>query len=336
MSGPTQWDAKRLKPKSTNLLRLGLSGWAEGFRIEVPFFVIVGKKRRPQGLLIAGVHGDEYEGVAALQDLAKEIRPEELAGTLVIVPVANPQAFFAGTRRNPVDQGDLNRSFPGNPKGSQSERLAHLLFQEVVLGSDCILSMHCWSKEATVLPYVEYPDEATPAARKSRTAAAALGLEFLHPYRWPHGMLVAAAVRRGIPAIEPEVGGMGMVTPSGQRVYRDIVYRFLKHLGVLPAANEIDSSPFPEPKIIDHTDCLANYAGFFRGRVNAGDPVAKGGLIGTVHSLTGKAVEHVRAPRAGTVGILRTFCSVQSGDRLAQLFWVAAGRSSTQPRLRLR
>jgi predicted deacylase len=70
--------------------------------------------------------------------------------------------------------------------------------------------------------------------------------------------------------------------------------------------------------------------------VSAGDRVAKGGIIGTVHNLTGKAVEHVRAPRAGTVGILRTFCSVQPGDRLAQLFWVAAGRSSTQPRLRLR
>jgi predicted deacylase len=312
-----------------------LSGWAQGFRIEIPFFVFVGKERQPQGLLIAGVHGDEYESVAALQDLAREIKAEELLGTLLIVPVANPQAFFAGTRRNPVDQGDLNRSFPGNPEGSQSERLAHLLFQEVVLGSDCILSMHCWSKEATVVPYVEYPDEATPVARKSYAAAAALGLDFLHPYNWPDGMLVAAAVRRGIPAIEPEVGGMGTVTRSGQRAYRDIVHHFLKHLNMFPVANSARCSSDPEPKIIHHTDCLANYAGFFRGRVDVGDEVAKGDLIGTVHSLTGETIEQVQAPRDGTIGILRVFCSVQPGDRLAQLFW-RIGALPTQARPRLR
>ncbi len=271
--------------------------------------------------MIAGVHGDEYESVAALQDLSKELDPKQLAGTVIIVPVANPQAFYAGTRRSPVDLGDLNRVFPGRPDGTISERLAHLLFTEIVLGSDGILSMHCWSKEATAIPYVEYADEETLVGRKSFRAAAALGLEYLHPYKWHPGLLVAAATRCGIPSIEPEVGGMGTITAMGQRVYRGLVYRFLEHFKLLAPGEAAIEPACPNPKIIDHTDCLANSAGLFRARVSAGEAVERNTLLGTVHSLAGTRLEEIRAPRAGTVAILRNFSSVQPGDRMAQLFW---------------
>ncbi len=321
MPRPKQWDPEKLKFDSRNLLKLELAGFTDGIRIEIPFFALLGEKRRPRALLIAGVHGDEYEGVAVLQDLAKEIDPKELRGLLTIVPVANPQAFYAGTRRNPVDLEDLNRSFPGDPEGTTSERLAYLLFNEIVLGNEYILSMHCWSKEATVIPYVEYPDEETLVGRKSFAAASALGLEFLHPYKWHPGLLVASAIRCRIPAIEPEIGGMGTLTPSGQRTYRDLVYRFLQHLKILEPGNSLNEPPSPRPKIVDHTDCLANFAGLFRSRVSPGEPVEKDNLLGTVHGLAGECLEEIRAPQAGTIGILRSFCSVQPGDRLVQVFW---------------
>lgn len=318
---PKQWDPEKLKLTSRSLLKLRLRGFGVGIRIEIPFFVLVGRERRPRALAIAGVHGDEYEGVAALQDMTQEINPRELRGTLTIVPVANPQAFSAGTRRNPVDLGDLNRSFPGNPNGTMSERLAHLLFHEFVLGSDCILSLHCWSKEATVVPYVEYIDENTRVGRRSFSAAAALGLKFLHPYKWHPGLLVAAATRIGIPAIEPEVGGMGTVTAPGQRIYRSIVYRFLGHLKML-STKETELEPVERhPKIIDHIDLVANYAGLFRNTVSAGQDARQGDLLGTIRDLSGKVLERIHAPRSGAVGILRTFASVQPGDRLVQFFW---------------
>ena len=136
----------KLKLRSRTLLTLQLRGFPGG--LAIPFHVFVGRASKPRLLLIAGVHGDEYESVAALHDIASEINPNDLSGTLIIVPVANPQAFYAGMRRNPVDLGDLNRSFPGNPEGTTSERVADLLFQNLVLGSDGVLSMHCWGKEA--------------------------------------------------------------------------------------------------------------------------------------------------------------------------------------------
>ncbi len=316
--GPTQWHPTRLKLNSRNLLKIEHGGLGSEVRVEIPFFTLVGKVRNPRALLIAGVHGDEYEGVAVLQEVAEEIDPRGLKGTLTIVPVANPQAFHAGTRRNPIDLGDLNRSFPGNPAGTVSERLAYLLFHELVVGNTGVLSMHCWSKEATAIPYVEYPDERSTVGRKSFRAAMALGLEFLHPYQWHRGLLVACAVRTGIPAIEPEVGGMGTLTPAGQRTYREIVYRFLHHLGMLKTGACPDA--VVRPKIVQHTDCLAKFAGLFRSRVSPGQVVAQDEILGTVHDLAGRRREEVRAPRAGTVAILRTFSSVMPGDRLVQIF----------------
>ena len=319
MSPGSQRVFAKLKLRSINLLTLKLRGFPGG--LEIPFHVFVGRASKPRVLLIAGVHGDEYESVAVLHDIASEINPNDLGGTLTIVPVANPQAFYAGTRRNPVDLGDLNRSFPGNPEGTTSERVADLLFQNLVLASDGVLSMHCWSKEATVVPYVEYSVDRTEVGRRSFAAARALGLKFLHPYTWHPGLLVAAATRYGIPSIEPEVGGMGTVTPDGQRIYRSIIYRFLQHWKLLEPSAPCTDALHPDPEIIDHSDCLSNHAGLFRSCVNVGDVVKKGSLLGTVHDLTGRCIEQARASRAGTVGILRTFASVQPGDRLAQLFW---------------
>ena len=172
-----------------------------------------------------------------------------------------------------------------------------------------------------MVPYVEYSVEQDVASRKSASIAAALGLEFMHPYVWHPGLLVAAAIHHGIPSVEPEVGGMGTVTPEGQKAYRNIVYRFLQHLDLLSADDYKIDAKSSVAKVIDHSDCIAGHAGFFRSRVAIGQAVHKNDLIGTIHDLAGTCLQEVRAPRPGSVGILRKFCSVQPGDRLAQLFW---------------
>jgi len=320
MVGHGSWNAAELPLESRRLLRVAVPGSSGAVRPELPFQVVVGKVRKPRVLLIAGVHGDEYESVAALHDLATEINARAVSGTVVIVPVANPSAFHSGMRRSPVDLTDLNRSFPGNPQGSFTERLADVIFRNFVIGAEAVLSMHCWSREATVIPYVEYPAGKTPVAKKSAALARILGAEFLHPYTWHPGLLVAAAVAHGIPAVESEVGGQGTVTPAGQRSYRSIAYRFLQATRVLvPTAEQTGTSSQPA-KVITHADYRANQAGLFRSRVSPGEEVEKGSLLGAIYGLAGECVEEVRAPGGGIVGIMRTFAAVQPGDLLFQLF----------------
>ena len=296
--------------------RLLLSGPDDS--TEIPFTVIAGQSRAPLCLVMAGVHGDEYEGPAAVHDVSAEIDPAAVRGSIVLVPVANPRAFHAATRRHPDDGGDLNRAFPGNPDGKPTERLAHTLMREFVLRADCILSLHGWSKEANVLPYAEYPDGASVAARKSRDAAHALGFRYVQPYVWPAGVLGDASLQHGIPTVECEIGGLGTTTPQGRAHYREVILRFLDHFQLL----RFDGPPAPRPMHAGHTDITACTAGLFRGALSLGDSVEKDALLGSVYSLAGELIEEVRASRSGTVGVLRTLGSVQPGDLLAQVFWM--------------
>ena len=284
---------------------------------QIPFTVLVGQNYSPAILVIAGVHGDEYEGPSAIFDVMEELNPESLQGSIIFVPVANPAAFAAATRLHPADGGDLNRLFPGNPEGSPSARLAHLLFQEFMMVSESILSLHGWSKEAKVLAYVEHSEDGSDAAMVSRTAAVAIGLDYVHPYQWKEGLLCAAALRRGIPAIEVEIGGMGTITTNGQALCRDVISRFLAYFQV------IDSPIAPNPGVctIGHSDLLASASGLFRRYVHLGDSVKQNQLLATVHSIDGKLRNEVRAPRDGIVGLVRVLSSVKPNDLVIQLFW---------------
>lgn len=284
---------------------------------EIPFTVIAGSCRTPVALIMAGVHGDEYEGPAATQDLIEEIDPALVRGSIVFVPVANPAAFAAATRRHPADGGDLNRSFPGNREGTPTQQLAHLLFKEFALKAAFILSLHGWSKEWVVTPYAEYPDDGSEPARISREAALALGFRFLHPYKWPKGVLGEATKPHGIPIVEAEIGGAGIITREGQALYKDVILRFLAHFEILayraPSARR--------PVIINHSNLLSSCAGLFRSCAAPGEAVSEDQQIGTVRGADGSVLQTLRAPRHGFIGVLRTLASVQPDDLLIQLFW---------------
>ncbi|MHA1153185.1 MAG: N-alpha-acetyl diaminobutyric acid deacetylase DoeB, partial [Alphaproteobacteria bacterium] len=78
----------------------------------------------PTALLTGANHGDEYEGPVALLDLARNLDPGELRGRVIVVPMMNYPAFRAGRRTSPIDQGNLNRAFPGRPDGTVTEKIA--------------------------------------------------------------------------------------------------------------------------------------------------------------------------------------------------------------------
>jgi len=91
----------------------------------LPICIINGKTLGPVFTIIAGVHGYEYPPIIATQKILKEINPEELKGTLIIIPIANMASFFTRTPFiNPQDQKNLNNAFPGKKEGSITEQMA--------------------------------------------------------------------------------------------------------------------------------------------------------------------------------------------------------------------
>lgn len=309
-------DPDRLARPGRHRFNHALTTLADGSTLTIPVVVLAGDRPRPRVLAIAGVHGDEMEGIVALQEIAASLDPAELSGTLVIVPVANPPAFRAAQRRSSLDDLDLNRTFPGDPAGFPSQRLAHHLLHDYTLGADFVLSMHSWGSKGLVVPYVEFPGGDGEVVRRSFRAATALGLDLCRISWWHPGLLVACAVRGGVPAVETEVGGLGIQQEAAHPRYRSIVDNLLRHLGLLPGG----PSPASGARVVRHLEVAAPVGGLLRRTRELGDGVSRGTPIATVRDLHGEVLAHLASPVDGIVAAYRLCNSVNPGDAVATLF----------------
>jgi len=292
-----------------------VSPMPDGSHLSIPVLVMVGTAHRPRMVCVAGVHGNEHEGVTALLELWDEIEPEDLNGVLVMTPVANPPAFRAGTRRNPEDMVDMNRVFPGKDDGNITEQLAYRLFHGVVVGADLLLSMHGWTDDAMVVPYAEYPRE-SPVTEASRAAAFAFGLKYVEAFDWPHGLLAAACNRAGMPAIEPEIGGLGCTIPERRSLYKRGVRNLMKHLGILSGEPEVPTSV----RHVKRTMLHAPVGGIIRRHAELEDEVNAGEPILTITDLTGSPLAQIESPLDGFVASQRLRASVSPGELVAVIF----------------
>jgi predicted deacylase len=289
----------------------------------VPVHVLVGCRLRPRLALVAGVHGNEYEGMVTLVELLARLDAASLAGSLVVVPVANPFAFRAGQRRTPQDDRDLNRVFPGSPSGSLSARLAHRLCTAVLTGADLVFTLHSAMADGTLSPWVEFLEGESPLERATYEAAVASGFPDLVALPRLPGVLQTALAERGVPVIEGEVGGQGTTVPANVAYYTARVLAVARHAGVL--ANEVASGKeCPAPRIWRLRGVDAETDGLFRCAVDLRQAVGAGGLLGTLLDVGDGSIREVRAPGSGLVGGHRIHAGVRAGDRLVTL-WEPAG-----------
>ncbi|MFN8591964.1 MAG: succinylglutamate desuccinylase/aspartoacylase family protein [Thermomicrobiales bacterium] len=299
---------------------LPVAALAHGAEVGLPVLTVTGAAPGPRLVCVAGIHGNEPEGVTALLDLWDEIEPTNLAGTLMLVPVANPPAFHAGERRNPSDPLDMNRIFPGRADGTTTERLADRLWHDIVLGADFVLSLHGWGRGGLVVPYTEYPRDSSVTAA-SRAAAAAFGLPWLEAFDWPPGMMVAVCARHGIPAIEPEIGGLECSVPERRALYRRGLANLLRHLGMTTGASETPD----QVQDVSRVELTAPTGGVLRRRVELGDPVQPGTDIAVITGLCGETLAKVLSPIAGFVAAQRLTGAVNPGEQVAVIFQPVLG-----------
>src|SRR5690606_16326935 len=102
---------------------------------------VVRNGRGPTALLTGANHGDEYEGPIALFELARSLSAEEVTGRIIIVPAMNYPAFCAGTRTSPIDRGNLNRTFPGRPDGTVTQKIADYFTRHLLPLADVVLDL---------------------------------------------------------------------------------------------------------------------------------------------------------------------------------------------------
>ena len=144
--------------------------------LRIPYVDVVGEAGDgPHLTVIAGVHGTEYTSIAAARVLLAELRPAELSGTVTVAPVINLPAFWSRTPFVvPLDEKNLNRSFPGDAHGTAAERIAAAVTETLIKGSDYLIDLHAGDLPEALEPFActtPRPSSSRPAASPSPTAS---------------------------------------------------------------------------------------------------------------------------------------------------------------------
>ncbi len=125
--------------------------------IRLPATVLHGHGTGKTMLITAGVHAGEYVGIQAAIELSQKLKIEKVNGTIIIVKVMNRPAFEARNGSMGLDDGkNLNREFPGNPDGTEMERLAWAISQELQPAADYYIDLHSGDDYEKLIPYVYY------------------------------------------------------------------------------------------------------------------------------------------------------------------------------------
>lgn len=221
------------------------SGWGI---VEIPI-IVVKNGTGPTVLLTGAVHGDEYEGPIAISRLSQTLDPGAVQGRVIMMPAVNVPAVHSNTRLSPVDNRDMNRCFPGDPRGTFSEMLAHFMDSVILPMADVSVDMHTAGHSGDSVPSTNMHDLGDPERMKrTMEAAAAFGA----PYNVVFGGVDEGATftscveRRGIVSLGTELGGWGRVSVEGVRIGRRGVDNILKHFNVIegePETVQADGSP---------------------------------------------------------------------------------------------
>ena len=301
------------------------SGWGT---VEIPI-VSVKNGSGPTILFTGGVHGDEYEGQIAVSRLARSLDPGAVQGQVIMIPALNMPAVMNDTRLSPVDNRDMNRCFPGNPRGTFSEMLAHFIDAVVLPHVDVSVDLHTCghSGDSALSTNMHYMgDKAT--REKTMAAAAAFGAPFNVVF-WgvdEGATLTSAVERRGILSVGTELGGWGRVNVEGVRIADRGLQNIMRHFQVIdgtPETQQRDGAAATRHMMVrDQAGySFAAAAGLFEPRNTVGDTCRAGELAGLLHFVedVDRAPIEVRYRRDGIMWMSAGPGRVQRGDVVAVL-----------------
>lgn len=307
--------------KHHGFLRLPYSGNESAWgSIMIPVCVIC-NGTGPTALLTGANHGDEYEGPVALQNLAYQLKASDIQGRVIIVPAFNYPAFRAAARNSPIDDGNMNRVFPGKPDGTFTEKIADYFMRTLLPMADVVVDIHSGGKTLEFLPMAAAHVLENKTQQEKCVAA-------MQAFNAPHsvvlleidntGMYDTAVEDMGKVFVSTELGGGGSTTAKSVSYAKKGLRNVLIHAGVL------DGDPVIETTVnldIPSDDCfvISEHEGLLEPTVDLGDPVEKNQLIAQIWPLdrTGIAPLEYRAEYSGILAGRHFPGLTKPGDCLA-------------------
>lgn len=273
----------------------------------IPITIVRGAQSGPTLALIAGTHGSEVAPIVALQRVRAALDPAALRGTVLIVHVANLPSFLGRTvYYSPVDGKNLNRVYPGKPDGTVSERIAHAITTQIIERADYLVDIHSGDGNESLRPYTYW----SPLRMDARVDSIARDMALA----WGSDHIVVDTVRprnpqasvytqntahiRGKPALTTEAGYLGVAAEDMVQRNVDGVFRLLRYFRMLPGDVEL----VRQPLFFDRTEVLRSPGtGVWHPKVERGQSVQKGALIGVLTDFFGGTQAEIRAPFGGIV-----------------------------------
>lgn len=282
---------------------------------------VVRRGTGPTVLLTGANHGDEYEGPVSLVKLAASLRADEITGCVIIVPFLNYPAFLAGRRTSPIDRGNLNRSFPGKPDGTVTEKIADYIQRNLLPRADFVLDIHAGGRTLDFVPFAAI-HVLNDKAQQKRCEQAMQA--FNAPYSMQLleldavGMFDTAAESAGKVFVSTELGGGGTATANSIAIADRGIRQFLMHCGVCHGEYELRPTVHLD---MPDGDCYVTSLndGLLEMLVDLGEAVACDQVIARVYDTTRTGIEPIEY-RSRKNGILtcRHFPGlIGRGDTLA-------------------
>jgi predicted deacylase len=264
-----------------------------GAPISTPVLIAKGRQEGPTLCVTAAVHGDELNGIESVRRLMYSIDTGKLKGMVMGVPIVNLQGFQRHSRYL-ADRRDLNRFFPGNPRGSSASRMAYGFFNEVIRKCDGLVDLHTGSFHRTNLPQLRADLNNTEVLKLTKGFGATT---ILHS-TGGQGTLRRAAVDAGIPAVTLEAG-------EPLRLQQDAVEHTVKAVFTLLDALEMYEKRSlwgnPEPTYYSSAWVRADQGGILMSDVKLGKKVKSGDELGTIIDPISNEQVQILAPFTGRV-----------------------------------
>jgi len=293
----------------------------------VPMTVINGTAGSGKSLIcFGGTHGNEYEGQVAVWRLMHELDPAAISGRVILMPRLNTPACISGTRESPRDGVNMNRAFPGNPKGSLTYRIAHFVTSRIFPLVDIVLDIHSAGSGpefALCSSFHQIPDRTQ--YEEMKYVAGLFDTPFIMVYssEMASGLLTDEAEAMGKITIGSELGhSCGVLHQGVQHAYQGIK-NVLHHYQMLPGEiQKIDPNRETPPKLVAALSLdeyvPAPITGVFEPLLKVGSPVEGGQLIGRLYDFerVGSPAVEITAPHSGYL-LMQTFqAPVQKGDTM--------------------
>ena len=280
----------------------------------------------PTLVVMAGNHGDEYEGQIAISNLARTLQTGDILGRLILLPMVNAPAGEGGSRTSPIDNGNLNRLFPGNASGGPTEMIAHYIEEVLMPLADYSVDLHSGGSSLFYPPTL-----LRGQGNNVEETEALISLQeaFDLPYAWVFTSgggrsstartAMGAANRKGVINVMAELGGGGEVTPDILKRTERGLRRILHSLGMLP--DYVPDQAQGTRELNAKGSVYAYTAGLFEPLKYIGEGVAEGELVGLIHHPDTPLAEpdRITSPYEGIALCRRAMAQVVRGDAVYQI-----------------